>query len=259
MAPIFVTALAAPGATSLRDHPTEITPLTPREVLRRAQSVQVRPTARSETPTQSLLYDPDAKIRPVNARRGPSLQICTTISAKNKRTSSNNAAEERQKKLRAAKIAAFSEFEEDLLDRAVYELDILGDASLMEQLFGMTFREISEKGLKTTVFEGPMTSFEARYTNIIKMDMAIARLQNRHLRIECHASRIKQGRIPLPPKPSKSYFPELPARKMIAEKPAQEAEVENKEHRRLHEERRRLDREALRQPPPGVSNGKYSI
>lgn len=163
------------------------------------------------------------------------------------------AAKDEQKKLRAAKIAEFSHLEEKLLDRAVYELDILGDASLMEQLFGMTHREISEKGWKTKIFEGPITSFEARYTKIFKMDMNIARLQNRHLRIQRHAGRIKRGRIPQLPEPPKSYFPELPTRKMNAEKAAQEAEAKCRERRRQYEERRRLDREAFLLRPPGVS------
>lgn len=170
------------------------------------------------------------------------------------------SAKDEKKKLRAAKVAKFSHLEEKLLDRAVYEFDILGDASFLEQLFGMTYREISEKGWKTKIFEGPITSFEARYTKIFNMDMNIARLQNRHMRIERHAGRIRRGRVPQLPQPPKPCFPELPTRKMNAEKAAQEVAAKyeescrlDNERRRRYEERRRLNREALQQRPPGVS------
>lgn len=126
-------------------------------------------------------------------------------------------AKDEKKKLRAAKIAEISHLEEKLLDRACYELDITDDASFMEQLFGMPLKDISARLWKTAIFQGPVTSHEARYTKIFNMDMNIARLQNRHLRNHRHARRMKLGRVPQLPKPPKTSFAELSSRKANAE------------------------------------------
>ena len=126
------------------------------------------------------------------------------------------SGKDEKQKVRATNSAKVTHLEEKLLDRACYELDILGDASFMEQLFGMTLEDISAKGWKTAIFEGPITSFESRYTKLFNIDMNDARLQNRHLRNHRHARRLRRGRVYQLPEPPKTQPCELPPRKTNA-------------------------------------------